>query len=398
MTSIVASAELIGFDGSRSIYRVDLSQLPFSTLQAISLVDDGVRSGGTGGSSGADIDFVAISDLVPPSTHDFQSVLADSKVLGADVVFHAGYLAQWVLGDLGPWDSSHLFGTVPGNVYDPAIATLGLADGDANGSKGTLSLGEAGQVSLLLNSPVPTGAGSPAQHYLYFADYGSRGQYADTVKVVLSDERAALPWSGGLTLTGDERSETIALGRGSNAHTGQGNDLVSGLGGHDTILTAGGDDWLFGGEGNDRLSGEAGRDRLSGEGGQDWLSGGAGNDWLHGGGGGDIFVFDTRLGTSRTDRKVAFDTIADFNVKDDTIWLDNAVFRKLGKGSELSPGRLNKAYFEIGKADDRNDYLLYDKKTGILSYDADGSGSKAAVEFAKLGKNLKLTHKDFFVI
>jgi Ca2+-binding RTX toxin-like protein len=398
MTSIVASAEFIGFDGSRSIYRVDLSQLPSSTLQAISLIDDGVRSGGTGGSSGADIDFVTISDFYCTSAKAFSESLASGGGLDASVVYHPGFLAQWVLGDLGPWDTSHLFGTAPGNVYDPTIAALDRVDGDANGSTGTLSLGEAGQVSLLLNSPVPTGAGGATKHYLYFSDYGSGGQYADTVKVVLSDERAAQPWSGGLTLTGDGRSETIALGRGANAHTGYGNDVVSGLGGHDTILTAGGNDWLFGGEGDDRLSGEAGRDRLSGESGQDWLCGGHGNDWLSGGASSDIFVFDTRLGTAKTDRKVAFDRIADFNVKDDTIWLDDAVFKKLGKGSELSPGRLNKAYFEIGKADDRNDYLLYDKKTGILSYDADGSGSKAAVEFAQLSKNLKLTCEDFMII
>ena len=42
--------------------------------------------------------------------------------------------------------------------------------------------------------------------------------------------------------------------------------------------------------------------------------------------------------------------------------------------------------------------MLYDKKTGILSYDADGSGRGKAVEFAKLAKNLKMTEKDFFVI
>jgi Ca2+-binding RTX toxin-like protein len=111
-----------------------------------------------------------------------------------------------------------------------------------------------------------------------------------------------------------------------------------------------------------------------------------------------VFVFNARLGTSKTDRKVNFDKIADFNVKDDTIWLDNAIFKKLGKGSEIKPGKLNKSYFESGQADDRNDYLLYNKKTGILSYDADGSGAKAAVEFAQLGKNLKLTYKDFFIV
>ncbi|MBO1911615.1 hypothetical protein J4G37_43345, partial [Microvirga sp. 3-52] len=198
---------------------------------------------------------------------------------------------------------------------------------------GTLSLGEGGQVSLLFNAPITTGASGSAKHYLYFADFGSRGQYADTVKVILSDERSALPSSGHLTLWGDERSETIALGQGYNGHNGRGNDVVAGLGGHDRIFTAGGHDALYGGADNDWLYGEAGRDRLSGESGQDRLYGGADNDWLSGGSGSDVFVFDARLGTSKTDRKVNFDKIADFNVKDDTIWLDNAIFKKLGKGS-----------------------------------------------------------------
>ncbi|WP_262299989.1 hypothetical protein [Microvirga sesbaniae] len=64
----------------------------------------------------------------------------------------------------------------------------------------------------------------------------------------------------------------------------------------------------------------------------------------------------------------------------------------------VAPGPARKACFEIGQADDRNDYLLYNKKTGILSCDADGSGSKAAVELAKLNTSLKSTSKDFFVI
>ena len=37
------------------------------------------------------------------------------------------------------------------------------------------------------------------------------------------------------------------------------------------------------------------------------------------------------------------------------------------------------------KAKDGNDYILYNKNTGVLSYDVDGSGSTAAVAFAVLG-------------
>jgi Ca2+-binding RTX toxin-like protein len=122
-------------------------------------------------------------------------------------------------------------------------------------------------------------------------------------------------------------------------------------------------------------------------------------DRLSGSTGGDVFVFDSKLGTARTDRKVNFDTITDFSVKYDSLWLDHAVFRKIGSGTLLSPKQLNKKFFTVGdEAKDGNDYLIYNKKTGVLSYDADGSGSKQAIEFAQLKKGLSLTHKDLFVI
>ena len=49
-------------------------------------------------------------------------------------------------------------------------------------------------------------------------------------------------------------------------------------------------------------------------------------------------------------------------------------------------------------AQDSNDFLIYNKKTGVLSYDKDGSGKAQAVEIAILSKNLKMTYLDFMVI
>ncbi|RDI60194.1 calcium-binding protein [Microvirga subterranea] len=145
---------------------------------------------------------------------------------------------------------------------------------------------------------------------------------------------------------------------------------------------------------NDRLYGLNGNDRLNGNDGNDWLIGGLGKDVLTGGGGADVFVFD-----KKPNKKTNYDTVRDFNVRDDSVYLDNAIFKKLGKGSEANPGKLNKAFFKISdKAQDFNDYLIYNKKTGILYYDSDGSGGAQQVEIAKLSKNLKLTYKDFFVI
>ncbi|RDI60137.1 hypothetical protein [Microvirga subterranea] len=142
------------------------------------------------------------------------------------------------------------------------------------------------------------------------------------------------------------------------------------------------------------LRGTTGANVLTGGGGNDTLYGKAGKDVLTGGAGKDVFVFDTK-----PNKKTNLDTITDFSVADDPIWLDNAVFKKLGKGSASKPGALKKAFFKVAdKAKDGNDYLVYNKKTGILYYDADGSGSGKAVEIAKLAKNLKLTAADFFVI
>jgi hypothetical protein len=50
-------------------------------------------------------------------------------------------------------------------------------------------------------------------------------------------------------------------------------------------------------------------------------------------------------------------------------------------------------------ARDANDYLIYNRVTGVLYYDADGNGSgSAAVPLATLGSGLKLSHLDFVVV
>jgi Ca2+-binding RTX toxin-like protein len=93
------------------------------------------------------------------------------------------------------------------------------------------------------------------------------------------------------------------------------------------------------------------------------------------------------------------DRILGFNPAMDTILLDDAVFPKLGHSINGRATAIKKAFFEIGnRADDKNDYLIYNSKTGALSYDADGSGSRKAVLFATLSKNLKMSYDDFLVI
>ncbi|MGO4389387.1 calcium-binding protein [Microvirga sp. 2YAF29] len=161
-------------------------------------------------------------------------------------------------------------------------------------------------------------------------------------------------------------------------------------------MIAGGNDGirLTGNNYNNGLHGNAGKNMLSGSGGRDTLWGGAGNDTLNGGKGKDFFVFDTKPS------KANFDRITDFSVRDDSIYLDNAIFKALGrKGTFTKPSKLKSDSFWIGSsAHDNSDRLIYNKKSGVLFYDPDGIGSASQVMIAGLKKNLKLTYKDFFVI
>jgi Ca2+-binding RTX toxin-like protein len=157
---------------------------------------------------------------------------------------------------------------------------------------------------------------------------------------------------------------------------------------------------ITGNGGKNKIDGGAGNDAVNGGSGNDIVSGGAGNDALTGGAGKDMFVFKDAIGTYKTNKKLNLDTVKDYKTKDDSIWLDNAIFKKLGKkGSEKKPAKLYKDFFTVGsKAEDKKDYLIYDKKKGILYYDADGSDKGKQIEIAKFDKKPALSLNEFFVI
>ncbi|EIM28662.1 Ca2+-binding protein, RTX toxin [Microvirga lotononidis] len=151
---------------------------------------------------------------------------------------------------------------------------------------------------------------------------------------------------------------------------------------------------LVGSNGANVLRGNAAANVLKGQGGNDKLYGLEGNDKLYGGSGKDAFVFDTRLHKTKN-----VDKIYDFKSSDDSIWLDNAIFTKLGKGTPTKPVKFKSGMFYEGKkAHDKDDRIIYDKKTGDLYYDADGTGKTAQVKFANISNKVKLYYHDFYVI
>jgi Ca2+-binding RTX toxin-like protein len=137
------------------------------------------------------------------------------------------------------------------------------------------------------------------------------------------------------------------------------------------------------------LTGNGSGNHVRGNSGNNVINGGGGNDELTGLGGQDAFLFNTTL-----DAMFNVDSIPDFNVADDTIQLDDAIF-----SSNLGLGNISSGEFVMGAAaQDANDRIIYNTSTGALYYDSDGNGGAAQIQFAALGMGLALTHLDFLVV
>jgi serralysin len=168
---------------------------------------------------------------------------------------------------------------------------------------------------------------------------------------------------------GDQVERLNLLG---TAITGTGNDQanrIMGQGSDNQLLGAGGDDILLGGAGDDKLDGGTGADRLIG------------------GTGADAFAFTTALGAGNVDR------ITDYSVGEDRILLDSFIFGSMAAGALEAD-----AFFLGATAGDAADRILYDAATGVLAFDADGSGAGKAIAFAMLSTGLAMTASDIVII
>jgi Ca2+-binding RTX toxin-like protein len=133
------------------------------------------------------------------------------------------------------------------------------------------------------------------------------------------------------------------------------------------------------------ITGNTGINHITGTAFDDTIAGRGGNDVLTGGDGADAFLFNVTANT-----KTNFDTITDFTGGTDTLQFSKAIFKGLG----LVAGPLSDAQFWTaagGVAHDLDDRIIYDSATGIVWYDADGTGRAAKVAVAVLGTT---THPD----
>jgi VCBS repeat-containing protein len=147
--------------------------------------------------------------------------------------------------------------------------------------------------------------------------------------------------------------------------------------GSDTLV---GIENLVGSAYNDTLTGDAGANRLDGDGGADTLTGGAGAD---------TFVFDVLTTTANKDM------VKDFASGTDKIELSTAAFSAL---ASYGLGQLDSSELVFGSgASNANQHLIYNPTSGALMYDADGSGSGAAITIAVLSGHPTLSAADIFL-
>jgi Ca2+-binding RTX toxin-like protein len=158
-------------------------------------------------------------------------------------------------------------------------------------------------------------------------------------------------------------------------------------GGADTdylYYTGGGKSEQFGGGGNDFLYGGDQWDKLIGGGGSDWFEGGLGKNIYKTGGGQDHIAFD-----AAPDNKL--DKALDFNPSKDFLNFYAHLYPVGVAGSMLAKSQFRKG----AEAKDEDDNFGYDKKTGIVWYDENGSDAGGHVDVIKLDKGLGMSHLNF---
>uniref|UniRef100_A0A8J7CZN8 Putative Ig domain-containing protein n=1 Tax=Desmonostoc muscorum LEGE 12446 TaxID=1828758 RepID=A0A8J7CZN8_DESMC len=370
---------IIGNTGANSLNGVDGNDSLIGGTGNDTLIggaDNDTLDGGAGNDSldgGAGNDIYTVDSLSDTVTEGFNA--------GTDLVKSA---VNWVLGDnlenLTLTGSKVINGT--GNSLNNIItgnsAANTLNGGDGNdsligGSGNDTLLGGAGNDSLDGGAGIDSldgGVGDDTYTVDNLSDTIAEGLNAGTDLV-----KSSITWVLGNNL------ENLTL-TGSSAINGTGNSV------NNIIMGNGGANLLSGEDGNDSLFGGAGIDTLLGGIGDDVLTGGIGKDVLTGGIGRDsLYLTDTRTG--------GYDTITDFTVGDDTIFISKAEFAL----SQSVNTTLDSSIFRLGtSATAAGDRFIYNQSTGNLFFDKDGVGGTAQVQIAQLSNQALLTNTNITVI
>ncbi|MEH2174168.1 beta strand repeat-containing protein [Nostoc sp.] len=307
-------------------------------------------------------------------------IIAEGLNLGTDLVKSA---VNWVLGE--NFENLTLTGSATigtGNSLDNILvgnaAANTLTGGDGNDSL----FGSSGNDTLLGGTGDDTLDGGTGIDSLN-GGVGNDTYTVDSVSDIIVEGLNAgtdLVNSSVNWVLGDNLENLTLIGTGAITATGNGlNNILIGNTGANTLSGGDGNDNLFGSSGNDSLLGGVGNDSLFGGIGKDTLTGGAGQD--------SLYLTDTRTG--------GYDTITDFTVGDDTIFISKAEFGlSQSQDTTLDPG-----LFRLGTiATAASDRFIYDQTTGNLFFDKDGIGSVAKVQIALFSNKAVLSSANITVI
>ncbi|MDB5432877.1 MAG: putative rhizobiocin/RTX toxin and hemolysin-type calcium binding protein, partial [Caulobacter sp.] len=184
------------------------------------------------------------------------------------------------------------------------------------------------------------------------------------------DKVTELAGGGNDTVETTLASYSLAAEVETLTYTGSGSFTGGGNASDNTITGGALADNLSGKDGSDTLNGLAGVDTLSGGNGNDFLVGGAGADKLAGGAGADQFIYGSSADGG--------DSITDFDTTADLLVLSAAGFGIAGVGDITFVSGTNPLASGAGPT------LLYNTRSGAISWDADGAGGADAVLLATL--------------
>lgn len=333
------------------------------------------------------------------------------QILGGGAEPLNGALLSALRGDAGTWDKGSfnnriiVFSDEPAADPElrPQVISLAADVGTSLQGAGVQTITEAPPNNTLFDNPnnpiitAPRPLPVPVLPVLIGGDPSARADFQS-----LADQ------TNGTLFTANDASEVVEaltnaietpIGNGTILGT-NGNDQligtpdrdrINGQDGNDTLNGRAGNDFMDGGNGDDQLFGLNGDDTLRGSGGNDYLVGGSGDDRLIGGNG-----FDSLEGDSGSDEFVFENKVhKSVRIVDFEQGIDRILTRQSGFDSRLSLGVLQANNFVLGnRAKDADDRFIFNARSGVLRFDADGSGILASQKFAVLGSNQSLTASD----
>ena len=180
-----------GSPAATAIYRAELTGIPLTTIQSITINDNSSGLGGAPGRfSGFDLDAIKLS------TTSVASASAARTLTGLNLFDFTPAGTLFTPGNQRPPVDPALFGTIGGHI-DNSVATLGAFD--ANSSTGSdafgfASMGDNGRLSFNLTNPVPV-----AGLFIYIGEVGDNGEVA-AGSITVSSGLAGVPEPGALAL------------------------------------------------------------------------------------------------------------------------------------------------------------------------------------------------------